>query len=87
MIMVAKRKRAADHYAEGVEARESGEGVHPDRLYHVPWIAGYLDIHPDTAYRMINARGIPKVGVGVGRGGVRVLGRSLLRFIEGKAES
>jgi hypothetical protein len=78
------RKSAADHYVEGVAAREAGERPAEHRLYHVPWVAGYLGLAIDSVYRMVARGRLRRTAVGPALGSTRIRGRDLIEFLEGR---
>lgn len=58
--------------------------IDPDRLYRVPEAAELLDLHPKTVYA-IPERLLHRTRVGPKRGSVRIRGRDMLNYLDGKA--
>lgn len=58
--------------------------IDPDRLYRVPEAAELLDLHPKTVYA-IPEKMLKRTRVGPKRGSVRIRGRAILDYLDGKA--
>lgn len=57
--------------------------INPDRLYRVPEAARIMDLHPKTVYAIPESL-LKRTRVGPRRGSVRIRGRDIESYLEGK---